>query len=408
MRQFISLTILTLLSITTFAQKPKEKFIVTYNKNLETYWFAQLLAAEVRPSRANKKYDGYPNFAKELKEKHSAFQPVAFEAIKDYYDKLKTSKIAKLTAELNDKLLDDDIGDDVMMTPLLTQKEFPTNDYKTNFVYKNDNLSKEKVALINSLIKNYIKELGEFYKSEHIGNLFEKYKKFYKGAIAEINKNVPSKSFEAIEQFYGEQNLSYTVFVSPMFVWMIDNNQGRGIGGFVTTPNGRKPFEIMTPYIKIPANKNINDYKEFGFDYKPQAQALTIHEFSHSFVNKEVERYNDRIKLTDSLFTKSKLSSPTIMPTQGVQNWNNFIIENIVRLGEIRVALMQNDIERANYLRADYVLKKKFVLIPLLEEKIKMYECNRTKYPKFADFLPELLTVFEKTTTEQINNLVDK
>jgi Domain of unknown function (DUF4932) len=408
MKRFICLTILTLLSVPIFAQKIKEKFIVTYNKNIETYWFAQMLAAEVRPSRVSKKYYGYPNFAKELKEKHSAFQPVAFEAIKEYYDKLKTHKIAKLTAEVNDKLLDEDIGDDVMMTPLLTQKEFPTNDYKTNFVYKNDNLSKEKVTLINSLIKNYIKELGEFYKSENIGNLFEKYKKFYRGAIAEINKNVPSKSFEAIEQFYGEQNLSYTVFVSPMFVWMIDNNQGRGIGGFVTTPKEKKPFEIISPYVKIPANRKINDYKEFGFNHKLQAQALTIHEFSHSFVNKEIEKHNDRIQLTDSLFTKSKLSSPEIMPTQGVQNWNTFIIESIVRLGEIRVALMQKDTERANYLREDYILKKKFVLIPLIEEKIKLYESNRTKYPKFADFLPELLTVFENMTVDKINNMVNK
>jgi Domain of unknown function (DUF4932) len=408
MRRFICLTILTLFSVTIFAQKSKEKFIVTYNKNLETYWLAQLLAAEVRPSRANKKYDGYPNFAKELKEKHSAFQPVAFEVIKDYYEKLKKSKIAKLTAELNDQLLDDDIGDDVMMTPLLTQKEFPTNNYKTNFVYRNDNLSKEKVALINSLIKNYIKELGEFYKSEHIGNLFEKYKKFYQGAIIEVYKNVPRKSFEAIEKFYGEQNLSYTVFVSPMFVWPIENNQGRGIGGFVTSLKGRKPFEVMTPYVKIPAIQNINEYTEFGFDNRLQAQALTIHEFSHSFVNKEVEKYNDRIKLTDSLFTKSKLSSPTIMPTQGVQNWNTFIIESLVRLGEIRVALMQNDNERAEYLREDYIVKKKFILIPLLEEKIKVYERNRTKYPKFADYLPELLTVFESMTIDKINSLVDK
>ncbi len=408
MRQLLSLTILTLLSFSTFAQKNKEKFAVTYNKNIETYWFAQLLATEVRPSRANKKYDGYPNFTKEIKEKHSAFQPVAFQAIKDYYDKLKTSKIAKLTAELNDKLLDDDIGDDVMMTPLVTQKEFPTNDYKTTFEYKNDNLDKEKVTSINSLIKNYIRELGEFYKTEHLDNLFKRYKNFYQGAISEISKNVPSKSFEAIEQFYGEQNISYTAFVSPMFVWIIDNNQGRGIGGFVTTSKGRKPFEIMTPFVKIPANKNIDDYKAFGFDYKLQAQALTIHEFSHSFVNKEVEKYNDRIKLTDSLFTKSKLSIPSIMPTQGVQNWNTFIIESLVRLGEIRVALIQNDTERANYLREDYIVKKKFVLIPLLEEKIKMYESNRKKYPKFSDFLPELLTVFENTTIQQINNLMDK
>ena len=34
---------------------------------------------------------------------------------------------------------------------------------------------------------------------------------------------------------------------------------------------------------------------------------LTIHEFGHSFVNKEVEKYSERIKKTDSLFARSGL-----------------------------------------------------------------------------------------------------
>jgi hypothetical protein len=408
MNRIIFVLLFTFPSIFTFGQKSETKFKVTYNKNIETFWLASLLADEVRPSRNNKKYDGYPKWRKELKEKHSLFQPVAHQFIIDYYDKLKSNKIAKLTAELTDVLLDYDMGEDVLMTPLLTQKEFPTNDYNTAYEFENDGLDKGKVAYINSLIKNYIKELGEFYKSEHLWKLFRRYDRFYQGAIGEIKKNVPSNSFEAIEKFYGEQNLSYTVYVSPMFVWLIENNQGRGLGNAVITPEGRKPYEIMSPYLQVSANKNINDYTEFGYDYEPQAQALTVHEFSHSFVNKEVDKFTDRINKSDTLFSKSKLSNADIMPPQGIHNWKIYVIESLVRVGEIKVALMQNDIARANRLRNDNVLKNKFVLIPLLEEKLKLYENNRIKYPKYADFLPELLTVFENVTLESINKEIGK
>ena len=121
--------------------------------------------------------------------------------------------------------------------------------------------------------------------------------------------------------------------------------------------------------------------------------------FSHSFVNKEVEKYIARIRKTDSVFEKSKLKS--LMESKGVQSWEVYIIESIVRLGEIRIAELQNDKQRANDLRKYHIEIEHFIHLPLLEEKIKLYEADRKKYPKLGDFLPELLTVFEGTNIAQ-------
>ena len=89
------------------------------------------------------------------------------------------------------------------------------------------------------------------------------------------------------------------------------------------------------------------------------------------------------------------------MESKGVQSWEVYIIESIVRLGEIRVAELQNDKQRANDLRKYHIDVEHFIYLPLLEEKIKMYEADRKKYPKLGDFLPELLTVFEQPNIAQ-------
>ena len=91
------------------------------------------------------------------------------------------------------------------------------------------------------------------------------------------------------------------------------------------------------------------------------------------------------------------------MDSKGVQSWQVYIIESIVRLGAIRVAELQNDKKRANDLRKYHIDVEHFIYLPLLEEKIKLYESDRKKYAKLANFLPELLTVFENTDIEFIN-----
>ena len=379
------------LSLSVFSQT-KEKFSVTYNRNIETYFLAELFAVNYR--RTNKSFEQYK------KTECRKYQPLIAETLKTY-GYLKNSKIAKLTAVLNDSLVSYGMGNDLLMAPLLYLKEFPTSDYNSGYKFISNRFSEETLTVINSIIKKYIKELGEFYKSENLQHLFKKYQKFYSGAIKEVSNLIPPKFTDAMEKFYGEKMLSYTELVSPMMMWPIEDNEGRGIGPSVITPAGTKVFEIMSPYVRVESNMKIDKYSTFGYNYKPRAMMLTIHEFGHSFVNKEVEKYIGRIKETDSLFTKSNLKA--MMESKGVQSWEVYIIESIVRLGEIRVAELQDDKQRANDLRKYHINVEHFVFLPLLEEKIKLYEGDRKKYPKLADFLPELLTVFEETNIEFLN-----
>lgn len=379
-------------SILVLAQA-KQNFSVGYNKNIETYFLAELLAVDHR--KTNKSFEEYK------RNECRKYQPTIEETLQKHFY-LKNNYIGKLTAALNDTLLFYGMGNDLMMEPLLYQKEFPTNDYYSPYSFSSSHLNEKQEAIVNSQIKDYIKILGEFYKSENLQDFFKTYQPFYNGAINEIRKLIPAGFTNAMEKFYGEKKLSYKALVSPMMMWPIEDNEGRGIGAAVITNKGTNVFEIMSPYVRVESNKNIDRYSTFGYDYKPRALLLTIHEFGHSFVNTNVEKYNNRIRKTDTLFSNSKLKEA--MKSKGVGSWEVYIIESFVRLGEIRIATMQRDYKRANELRNYHINTEHFIFLPLLEKKIISYEKNRKKYPKFKDFIPELLTIFENSNIKFIEN----
>jgi hypothetical protein len=394
--------------ISGFAQNKTSKFQVKYNKNLEVYFLAELLATDYNPDRTGKNLSGYANYRKEIRYSHSLYNPIANLAIETFKNDERCVKIAKLTATLNDAFADANIGNSSMMYPLVLQNEFPTNDYniKTDYNFNDPRLSEAQNKNLDTLIKSYIQSLGEFYKEINFDDFLNKNQSFYNGAINEVYKNVAPKSFENIEKLYRESFLAYNVFVSPMFAIPIENNQSRGIAGFITTKKGISPFQVLAPFVKVVSNKKINEYKTFGYDYQPTIQYFTVHEFSHSFVNKEVEKYSERIQKSDSLFKKSILNNPEIMPTQGIQDWLTFIEESLVRVGELQVAKLDNDLKRYEFLKTEHHLKYKFILMPELEQKMKFYQGNRKKYPKYSDFMPELIAFFENNTIAEFNKKI--
>ena len=48
-----------------------------------------------------------------------------------------------------------------------------------------------------------------------------------------------------------------------------------------------------------------------------------------------------------------------------------------------------------------------FILLPLLEKKIEVYEQNRKKYPNFKSFLPELFNILHKLKPVDIDRIID-
>lgn len=203
-----------------------------------------------------------------------------------------------------------------------------------------------------------------------------------------------------METFYGDRREKYVALVSPMMIWPIEDNYGRGISATTKEGSNLTVHQIISPFKKISVQKSNNNYFKFGYNYKQTAQFLTIHEFGHSFVNSELDNFKKEIEKLSYLFT-DKLKQK--MKSKGVQSWHTYVIESFVRLGEIRIAEIQKDKKRANFYRDYHKNKEFFVFLPKLEHKIIEFETNRKKYPMWKDFIPELLTVFENSTSNFVN-----
>jgi hypothetical protein len=84
-----------------------------------------------------------------------------------------------------------------------------------------------------------------------------------------------------------------------------------------------------------------------------------------------------------------------------MSDWYGTVIEHVVRLGEIRVLEAIGDKEGAQAKRVDEVFNRKTIYLPLLEDRIKEYEGDRTTYPTFQSFLDRLLGAFSDEPTTQ-------
>lgn len=371
-------------TVSTLAQPGSGKLKITYSKNIETYFLAELLSVDYRTK--NKDWEAFK------RRECAAYQPIVNAAI-DELKHLESDDIALKTALLNDTLMSYGLGNDALMAPLLYHNEFPNKGYRAAYTLRSTSLNEQRQAEVNTLIRRYIEELNNFYRTKNVGAFFEKHERFYKGASNEVAQYVNDNMTTAMEQFYGQKKLGYVVLVSPMMMWPIEDNEGRGIGATVTLPKGDIVYEIMSPYVKVSAADVVEKQKLFGFDYKPRAEALTIHEFGHSFVNSDVDKFSARITRSDTLFTDTLKK---VMASKGVASWQVYIIESLVRLGEIRVAERQHDKQRAELLRKYHTNQEHFIFLPLLESSLKTYEKNRKKYPTFSTFIPDLLDVVER------------
>lgn len=375
-----------------FAIVQAQKINITFSKNIETYFLAEILAADYRET--NKEFELFK------KKECSVYQPIVKKAIIEY-DNPKNEKIARLTAEINDTFLKKyGFGNDVLMESLLTHEEFPSKKWKTDYHFTSNDHSAEQNNEITELIIKYVDELADFYKAENIDRFFKENRSFYKSAEKEFDQQIPKGFAKAMEKYYGEKFNSYTVLLSPVMMWPIDDGEGRGIGAKTEVGNKVDIYEIASPFVRV------TQPDQYGYDNQFQARFLTVHEFGHSFVNKEVYKNKENIDRFKTLFEESKLKE-TMIKTGGYGDYQTCVAEHLVRLGEIEIALLQNDQERANKLLA-YHLKNNFIFLPQLLGKIKEYNNDRKKYPSFRMFVPKLLEIFDDSNIAFINEKLDK
>ena len=308
--------------------------------------------------------------------------------VNKHFDKFKNHPAVRLT----DSLLRNNIFySDELIEILLYSEPLPG----TKFKYSLDNTPYKNRA---DLISQWKQKVADFYTDADVEGFLKSTKSFYDGAIKEVVSNLPPTDFiSQMEAFYRDKKIKYTIIPAPE----MQTGDQRGIGPYVRTENGMLVYQIISAGVALEPVDGLANYTKFGFDNKEYILLNARHEFGHSFVNPllESDKFTELLNKYEQLFTPALQK---VMQNQNYGTWWDCVAEHLVRLGEIRIAERSGDSLLASNLRREYIQNKKFIFLPELENKIKEYESDK-KYKSFLSYMPELLTVFQQFTNQEVD-----
>lgn len=380
------ISLLLFLTLNLKAQS-SEKFKVDWHPNIETYFIAEHLAVQT--------IGWYVFDNKDFDYSHQPMVTTAYSHFESYKDSPTIQRIATILSNFRSAF-----GDNLpILDYLLYQKPFPEKGQLYPYHFSND-FTAEKKRLILSELQELTDSLYTFYHEAEVGEFLKRNKNFYEGAVEEVEKDINSDIYPAMEKYYGRKFKGYYIFVTPTMPLTAGEDNYRGMGVTLNTGEGTLACMIVSTSVMLPHKLGLHEFTTFGFDNPRVTQFLAVHEIIHSFVNPQLDRYSSLINRDSSLYTPALAA---LMRPQGIPNWKICITEHLVRLGEVRIAESMGDKKQANVLRNMHTDTFHFILLPLLEKKIKEYEERRNVYPQFEDFIPVLLNKIHMLKPEDIN-----
>lgn len=368
------------------------KVSLGYSPNIETYFIAEKLAVQ-----------HINTFVFDQKDSLYAHQPLvyfAYQHFKKYQNTACILRIAQLLASLRDSFHDNA----QILQFLLSKRPFPATQERYPFT-DSSIFNPSQFPLAISIVEELTDSLRSFYRFARVGEFLQRYQSFYEGALREARKDINVNIFPYMEKYYGEEFYKYAIYIMPLMPITYGDDNYRAFGPTIHLPQGRVSTMVFSSSRMLPLKSSLKEYKKYGFDNPEVTHFLTVHEIGHSFVNPHVMPLQKDMEQDTALFTPALRR---IMEPNYIQNWQVCVIEHLVRLGEIRVALAMHNEPEATRLRNLHIKQFKFILLPMLEQKIAYYERNRDKYPDFQSFLPEIFKVFHSLKPEKIDALVNQ
>lgn len=181
-----------------------------------------------------------------------------------------------------------------------------------------------------------------------------------------------------LEAYHGDQLPRYRVVLAPL---LHDANYG---------PRVVMSDGTVDPYVIVVRRRIRAGAATFGVfsDLRP----LLWHEFGHSLVNPLVDASTDRLLPL----------APMLVPESGRIKAGNYGVRAATYVSEyvIRAIGVRLTAAAAGHAAAARELQRQVKLgfphLPGLCRELERFEADRTRYPAFADFFPEVLTYFER------------
>jgi hypothetical protein len=228
-----------------------------------------------------------------------------------------------------------------------------------------------------------IDKLRDFSREAKFMVFFQAHKSLYDTLIAEVDSLFEGKNYvRAIEDYYGESRNSYNFILSPLF----SGNYGIPI----------KTEEEFDLYAVIGPCSIKGKRTTFAcLDY---LESMTLHEWSHPFVNPLVDQNYELFKKSIALFEPIK----RMMQRQAYPTWRIALYEHLVRAcGEIHLrAKLHRDFKKEKAL--EYHEGKGFWYIGCIDSLLDVYENQRKQYPTFSQFVPVIASRLSQISVEDL------
>ncbi len=192
------------------------------------------------------------------------------------------------------------------------------------------------------------------------------------------------KGIEQLESYYGRSHSSYAIVLNTLF-------QNGNFGVSATDQQGNTYLSAVIEPSNV--ENGIPVFRDVI-----STNDLIFHEFSHSFVNPLVDKMARQVAKYSYLFKPIKKE----MAENGYQFWHVTVKEQMVRAITCRLGVQRYGQEIASRFFEDNELARGFVYTQALVDKLRYYETNRTTYPTFDAFFPELLLVFDGVTPTHV------
>ncbi|QNF34429.1 DUF4932 domain-containing protein [Adhaeribacter swui] len=382
-----------LLTRAQFTEKISENVTLSVNTNIETYFLAEKLAVE-----------HIGNYVYSYNNVVFSHQPIVYYGLQEFMpwkDKPVILRIADILKQLRDQFHDNA----PQLEYLLYRNQFPASGLRWPVPADLPVFDEEHHHEAKRLVLELADSLSSFYHQAKVGEFLQRNAFFYKGALAEAKKHINVKAIPYMEKWYGQKFAGYELYLMLGMPITPGEDNYRAFGPMLTSPKGKVSAMVFSSSVQLPLLPALKDYKAYGFDNKEVTQFLTVHEIGHSFVNPIVKSFPAEIIKDSALFTPALAKT---LENSYIGSWETCVIEHLVRLGEIRVTKMVGDKTEVNRLRKLHIDEFHFVLLPLLEKKIAAYESNRSKYPDFKSFLPELFQTLHQLKPTDIDALLKK
>jgi hypothetical protein len=231
-------------------------------------------------------------------------------------------------------------------------------------------------------LERFADALRDFARASDFMQFYDQHRDLYDLQVAEVEELTSGLDYVGtLQTFFGDSRKSYGIILSPLFAG--------GYGITVLTDDGHEIYGVLGPCA-------LRDSR-VTFACLDYIESISLHEWSHSFVNPLVDANYARFEQSEPLYAPIA----GMMRIQAYPTWRIALYEHIVRASEIHLRdRLREDFDKGKFL--NYQEGKGFWYIARIDSLLGVYEEHRNRYAALADFMPVIADELAEVSVDDI------